>query len=79
MNLRIIHNQKIINSEPCTFTQQQFRRHSSQEQTEAKGFALREKKKATGIQRRVLSNAPQRVKHICNVWMSCHRAALQGL
>lgn len=35
MNLRIIHNQKIINSEPCTFTQQQFRRHSSQEQTEA--------------------------------------------
>ncbi len=35
-------------------------------------------KKATATQRRVLSKAPQRVKHICNVWMSCHRAALQG-
>lgn len=29
-------------------------------------------------QRLVLSEAPRRVKHICNVWTSCHRAALQG-
>lgn len=34
--------------------------------------------KATGIQRRLLYSVLQRVKHICNVWMSCHRAALQG-
>lgn len=26
----------------------------------------------------MLFNAPQRVKHICNVWMSCHSATLQG-